>query len=90
MTHDGTSEGGSWLSPQVEVRPSPIEGFGLFAASALPSGTVVMRLGGQEIDDAGLAALVPPRRGVRVREPVVQGEGHGSGLAAAGAAGGLR
>src|SRR5437588_12075021 len=31
----------SWLSPEVEVRRSGIEGFGLFAVRGLSAGTVV-------------------------------------------------
>ncbi len=50
----------SWLSPRAEVRPSPIDGLGLFATSPIPAGEVVLRLGGVLIDDDALAALTPP------------------------------
>ena len=46
----------SWLAPGVEVRPSPIEGMGLFAARAFAAGEVVAVLGGRLVDDAGWAA----------------------------------
>ena len=36
-----------WLHSDVEVRPSPIEGHGLFARASIPVGTVVSRLGGR-------------------------------------------
>jgi len=38
-------ESGDWLHSDVEVRPSEIAGRGLFAATDLPAGTVVARLG---------------------------------------------
>lgn len=49
-----------WLTPAAVVRPSGIEGLGLFASEPIRAGDVVMVLGGKVIDDAGLAALVPP------------------------------
>jgi SET domain-containing protein len=58
----------SWLSPEVEVRRSGIEGFGLFAVRGLAAGTVVERLGGRVIDDAELAALEPPYSSLTVAE----------------------
>ncbi|UED87684.1 SET domain-containing protein [Streptomyces profundus] len=46
-----------WLSPAAEVRPSPIEGSGLFARAPIPAGAVVLRLGGRLVDTAELATL---------------------------------
>jgi hypothetical protein len=61
----------SWLSPEVEVRRSGIEGFGLFAVRGLAAGTVVERLGGRVIDDAELAALEPPYSSLTVAEACI-------------------
>lgn len=36
----------SWLDPRLEVRPSPIEGLGLFARAPIRAGEVVIRWGG--------------------------------------------
>jgi uncharacterized protein len=47
-----------WLHDRVEVRPSPIEGKGLFATAALAEGIVVLRLGGRLVSTAELTALV--------------------------------
>jgi uncharacterized protein len=49
-----------WLTPKAQVRPSAIEGQGLYATAQITAGEVVMRLGGQLIDDATLARLSPP------------------------------
>jgi hypothetical protein len=49
-----------WLVPRARVGTSAIEGKGLFAAAGIRSGEIVIRLGGQLIDDAALAALTPP------------------------------
>jgi uncharacterized protein len=49
----------SWLSPDVAVGPSEIEGTGLFARRALAEGETVLVLGGTVIDDAELARLQP-------------------------------
>ncbi len=49
-----------WLTPRARVGPSHIEGKGLFATAELYECEIVMRLGGQLIDDATLAALAPP------------------------------
>jgi uncharacterized protein len=57
-----------WLSPQVAVRRSPIDGLGLFAAVPLAAGTVVERLGGRLVDDARLAATPEPYSSVTVAE----------------------
>ena len=47
-----------WLHEAVEVRPSPIEGRGLFAAQNLSAGTVVARLGGRLVSDGELERLI--------------------------------
>lgn len=57
-----------WLSQDVEVRPSPIQGQGLFATRGLLAGTVVERLGGRVVDDAELASLRPPYSSLTVAE----------------------
>ena len=41
----------SWLDPCLIVRPSPIEGRGLFAAAPIRAGEVVIRWGGRPITD---------------------------------------
>lgn len=46
-----------WLHPDVEVRPSPIEGHGLFARATIPAGTVVSRLGGRLVSGAELRRM---------------------------------
>ena len=46
-----------WLHPDVRVRPSPIEGQGLFARAAIPEGTVVSRLGGRLVSSEELRRL---------------------------------
>jgi uncharacterized protein len=43
-----------WLSPAVEVRPSPIHGRGLFARAVIRADAVVSRLGGCLVTEAGL------------------------------------
>lgn len=45
------------MHPDIRVARSPIQGLGLFAAASLPAGTVAVRIGGEVIDDARLAAL---------------------------------
>ena len=57
-----------WLTPRAVVRPSPIQGLGLFAAEPIAAGEVVMRLGGKLIDDSALARLKPPYSSVAVAE----------------------
>ena len=47
-----------WLHPDVDVRQSPIEGNGLFAATDLPEGVVVAAFGGTVVSDAELAKLI--------------------------------
>lgn len=49
-----------WLTPKADVRPSAIEGRGLFATTPIITDEVVMQLGGQLIDDTTLAGLSPP------------------------------
>ncbi|HEX5086594.1 MAG TPA: SET domain-containing protein-lysine N-methyltransferase [Nocardioides sp.] len=53
-----TPEAECWLHPDVEVRPSPIAGRGLFAAVPIAAGTVVSRLGGRLVDTATLRELM--------------------------------
>lgn len=52
----GSIERRSRLAAGVEVRPSPIEGSGLFATRPFAAGEVVAVLGGRVVDDAGWAA----------------------------------
>ncbi|MET9343726.1 SET domain-containing protein-lysine N-methyltransferase [Nonomuraea sp. NPDC003804] len=59
-----------WLTPSAEVRPSPVEGLGLFATAEIDPGDLVMRLGGQVIDDVTLAGLTPPYSSLTVEEGV--------------------
>jgi SET domain-containing protein len=47
-----------WLHPAVEVRDSPIEGRGLFAAERIPRGEVVSRLGGRLVATRELHQLL--------------------------------
>jgi hypothetical protein len=47
----------TWLTTKAEVRPSPIEGRGLFAREPIAAGEAVVILGGTLLDDAGLRAL---------------------------------
>lgn len=47
-----------WLHEDVEVRKSPIEGHGLFAAKPFAAGTIVMRLGGRIVRREELDALI--------------------------------
>ncbi|MEV1007401.1 SET domain-containing protein-lysine N-methyltransferase [Streptomyces sp. NPDC049881] len=58
----------SLLDPRAVVLPSPIEGFGLFAAVPIPPGQAVQRFGGRLLDDAALAALTPPHSSLAVAE----------------------
>lgn len=59
---------GSWLTPDARVGPSAIEGKGLFAVTTIKPGDVVIRLGGQLIDDATLAGLEPPYSSLTVED----------------------
>ena len=47
-----------WIDERLAVRESPIDGLGLFAASAIPAGTVVIRLGGRLVSSRELATLI--------------------------------
>src|SRR5262247_706961 len=52
-----------WLHPDVEVRPSPIDGRGLFARRRINADSVVSRIGGRlvswaELQDIFAAAAV--------------------------------
>lgn len=42
----------SWISPRLEVAPSPIEGVGLFATAAITDGEPVAVVGGRVLSDA--------------------------------------
>ncbi|MET7338219.1 SET domain-containing protein-lysine N-methyltransferase [Nonomuraea sp. NPDC005650] len=57
-----------WLTPSAQTRPSPINGSGLFAIERIRQGAVIMRLGGQLIDDETLASLTPPYSSLTVEE----------------------
>jgi SET domain-containing protein len=46
----------SRLAPGIEVRPSPIEGAGLFADRPFAAGEVVVVLGGRVVDEAAWVA----------------------------------
>jgi SET domain-containing protein len=47
-----------WLHPAVEVRPSSIEGSGLFAVTRIAEGTVVSRLGGELVSGRQLREML--------------------------------
>jgi uncharacterized protein len=47
-----------WLHPAIEVRPSGIQGLGLFAREDIPAGVVVSRLGGRLVGQAELDRLI--------------------------------
>ncbi len=46
----------TWLDPRIEVRPSIIEGRGLFANASIPAETIVERWGGIVLTDDQLQA----------------------------------
>ncbi len=48
----------SWLDPQIEVRPSCIEGRGLFAREPIRAGEVIAVMGGVPITTAQLAEII--------------------------------
>lgn len=48
----------SWLSPKLDVRPSPIEGLGLFATSVIAEGEPVSVMGGRAMSDEEFAAYL--------------------------------
>jgi uncharacterized protein len=50
-----------WLHPGLTVRPSPIDGDGLFADEPIASGDVVARLGGTVLSLTSLSALFAAR-----------------------------
>ncbi|MFD8531266.1 SET domain-containing protein [Streptosporangium canum] len=58
----------SWLTPRAHATLSPIHGTGLFAGERIGQDEVVMRLGGQLIDDETLASLTPPYSSLTVEE----------------------
>jgi hypothetical protein len=60
--------GTSWLSPKLVVGPSPIEGSGLFARETIAAGEIVVRIGGEPIDEARLRSLTPPYSSVTLGE----------------------
>jgi hypothetical protein len=47
-----------WLVPRVAVRPSPIDGLGLFAAAPIDHGEIVEVLGGMILSDAQVQARI--------------------------------
>jgi uncharacterized protein len=47
-----------WVDPRLAVRPSPIEGRGLFATEPIEAGSVVIRLGGRLVSTAELDAVI--------------------------------
>jgi hypothetical protein len=54
-----TNPAASWLSPRTRIGPSRIEGRGLFASEAIPSGEVVAVKGGSIFGREELARLAP-------------------------------
>jgi uncharacterized protein len=59
LTRAGEYAERSWLDPRIVVRPSTIEGRGLFASSAFQLGEVVAIIGGRPFRDSDLAGLGP-------------------------------
>lgn len=51
-------ESDCWLHPEIEVRPSPIQGRGLFARAPVRAGTAVARLGGRLVSGDTLLQLL--------------------------------
>ena len=47
-----------WLHPAVAVRPSPVQGDGLFARAPISEGATVSRLGGRLVSTAELTGLL--------------------------------
>jgi uncharacterized protein len=47
-----------WLDPRVAVRPSPIDGLGVFAAAPIDHGEIVEVLGGTILTDAQVQAMI--------------------------------
>lgn len=52
-----------WLHADVEVRPSPIAGRGLFARTTIPAGTVVSRIGGRLVATNQLRTILAEAAG---------------------------
>jgi uncharacterized protein len=48
----------SWLDPRIAVRPSPIDGLGLFAAAPVAHGEIVEVLGGTILTDAQVQTML--------------------------------
>ena len=46
-----------WTHPDLEVRPSPVDGHGLFATAAIDADVIVLRLGGQLVSTSELHQL---------------------------------
>lgn len=53
----------SWVTSRLVVRPSPIDGLGLFAAEDIGAGGLCLLLGGRLLDDAGLDQVRRPSWG---------------------------
>jgi uncharacterized protein len=51
----------SWVHPALEVRPSPIEGLGLFAARPIDEGEACAVIGGTVLTDAEFSAFTAGR-----------------------------
>jgi uncharacterized protein len=47
-----------WVDPDLVVRPSAIEGYGIFAGSDLQAGRVLIRLGGRLVGTDELARMI--------------------------------
>jgi uncharacterized protein len=47
-----------WLDPRIAVRPSPIDGLGLFATAPIAPGEIVEVLGGTILTDAEVEAMI--------------------------------
>ena len=47
-----------WLHPDVDIRPSPVSGEGLFARTFFPAGTAISRLGGRLVTGAALQRIL--------------------------------
>ena len=58
MTDAAGAPSDVWIDQRLVVRPSTIEGLGLFATAAIPEGTVVIRLGGRLVSSADLMVLI--------------------------------
>ena len=47
-----------WLTPELAVGPSPVDGLGLFATEAIDAGEPCCRIGGRVLDDAAFRGHV--------------------------------